>query len=214
MTTHNFGGRRKKMEPVEIEVKFWVEEGASLRQAIDALGAEDRGEVFETNIRYEDAHGGLLRNRSLLRLRRDADTTLTYKSDAPDRDGEYKVRRELEVAVSDFDTMHAILTSLGFHREQIYEKRRRTFHLGDTILCLDTMPFGLFLEIEGEKPEIRRIADGLNLDWGGRILTNYLRIFDLIRKDRGLDFTDITFENFRSVGPVDMVPYLDQLTAE
>jgi adenylate cyclase class 2 len=102
---------------------------------------------------------------------------------------------------------------LGYHREQVYEKRRRTYKLGDASLCLDAMPFGDFLEIEGEKADIRRIADGLNLDWKQRILTNYLRIFDIIRKDLGLGFTDITFDNFQDAGSIDMSPYLDRLTA-
>ncbi len=201
------------MDPVEIEVKFHVEDAGRLRGGIEALGADDRGEVFETNIRYEDAAGTLIRNRSLLRLRQDRATVLTYKSNAKDADPQYKVRRELEVTVSDFETMHRILTALGFHQEQIYEKRRRTYKLGDAVLCLDAMPFGDFLEIEGPKPSIRPIAEKLALPWENRILTNYLNIFRRIRKDLGLDFTDITFDNFRAVGPIDMTRYLDKLTA-
>ena len=201
------------MEPVEIEVKFHIGDVGSLRRAIEALGAEDRGEVFETNIRYEDAGNTLVQNRSLLRLRQDNAAVLTYKSDAEDADPQYKVRRELEVTVSDFDAMHQILNALGFHREQVYEKRRRTYKLGDAVLCLDAMPFGDFLEIEGEKPDIRRIAEQLNLDWDRRILTNYLRIFDAIRRDLGLDFTDVTFDNFRSVESMDMGRYLPALQA-
>ncbi len=201
------------MEPVEIEVKFHIGDVGGLRRAIEALGAEDRGEVFETNIRYEDADDTLVRNRSLLRLRQDNAAILTYKSDAEDADPQYKVRRELEVTVSDFETMHQILTALGFHKEQIYEKRRRTYKLGGAELCLDAMPFGEFLEIEGPKPAIRSIADKLGLPWENRILTNYLSIFMRIREDLGLGFTDITFDNFRAVGPVDMSRYLDKLTA-
>jgi adenylate cyclase class 2 len=201
------------MEPVEIEVKFHIGDVESLRRVIEALGAEDLGEVFETNIRYEDAGDTLVRNRSLLRLRQDNAAILTYKSDAEDADPQYKVRRELEVTVSDFDTMHQILMALGFHKEQIYEKRRRTYKLGDAELCLDAMPFGEFLEIEGPKPAIRSIADKLDLPWENRILTNYLSIFRRVRKDLGLEFTDITFDNFRAVGPVDMSRYLDKLTA-
>lgn len=201
------------MEPVEIEVKFHIGDVESLRRVIEALGAEDLGEVFETNIRYEDAGDTLVRNRSLLRLRQDNAAILTYKSDAEDPDPQYKVRRELEVTVSDFNVMHQILIALGFHREQVYEKRRRTYKLGDAVLCLDAMPFGDFLEIEGSKTEIRRLADGLNLAWESRILTNYLSIFRMIREDLNLGFTDITFDNFRAAGPVDMTRYLDRMTA-
>lgn len=196
------------MEPLEIEVKFYIDDVNSLRRAISALGADDQGEAFESNIRYEDAENRLIQNKSLLRLRQDKKAILTYKSNVPGHDTEYKIRRELEVTVSDFKTMDAILTALGFHQAQVYEKKRQTYKIGETTLCLDAMPFGDFLEIEGQKQDIRRIADQLNLDWGCRILTNYLRIFDIIRQDLGLGFTDVTFDNFRSVAPIDMMRYM------
>jgi adenylate cyclase class 2 len=56
-----------------------------------------------------------------------------------------------EVEVNDFGTMGLIRESLGFHKEQIYEKWRETFALNDTLLCLDTQPFGDFLKIEGDQ---------------------------------------------------------------
>ena len=144
------------MEHLETEVKFYLSDMNFMRNRIIGIGAENRGRVFETNIRFEDGNKNLIRNKSLLRLRKDTKTTLTYKSEPQDKDNQYKVFRELEVEVSHFSTMRRILESLGFHEEQIYEKHRETFVIEDTTLCVDTMPFGDFLEIEGSKEHIKK----------------------------------------------------------
>jgi len=187
------------MNDLEIEVKFYLPDIPSVRERILELGAECKGRVFETNIRFEDASKSLMRKNSLLRLRKDATAKLTFKSPPIAPDNQFKVRRELEVEVSDFSTMNRILDALGFHEEQVYEKWRETFILGSTHFCIDTMPYGDFLEIEGEKTEIRKLADQLGLKWEKRILTNYLAIFRTVREKLNLSFSDLTFEHFKAV---------------
>ena len=108
--------------------------------------------------------------------------------------------------------MTAILNSLGFHPAQVYEKRRRVFHWGDVEFCLDRMPFGDFLEIEGPKESIRDAANRLALAWRDRILTNYLSIFEILRTAFELPFNDVTFANFER-HPVNLVPMLPMLCA-
>jgi adenylate cyclase class 2 len=177
------------------------------------LGADVKNRVFETNMRFEDVDESLLRNKSLLRLRRDAKNTLTYKSEPAIKDDQFKTLRELEVQVSDFTTMKLILEHLGFHQAQIYEKWRETFIFNDTILCLDTMPFGDFLEIEGKKEYIKAAASKIGLQWEKRITLNYLAIFDIIRQKLNLPFTDITFDNFKKIS-IDLTKYSHLIEAD
>jgi adenylate cyclase class 2 len=61
------------------------------------------------------------------------------------------------------------------------------------------MPYGNFLEIEGAEKHIKQYARRLGLPWDGRILGNYLEIFDIIRKELDLKFTDVTFDNFKDI---------------
>ena len=68
------------------------------------------------------------------------------------------------------------------------------------------------LEIEGDEKQIRHYARRLGLNWDGRILANYLEIFDIIRKGLGLKFTDVTFENFKDID-VPIQNYLDLMKA-
>ena len=187
------------MEPLEIEIKFPVPDILSLRKKIEDVGAVSKGRYFEVNARFDDATESLKRNACLLRLRKDTRTILTFKSKPVDRDPQFKVHRELEVQVSDFDTMEQILNSLGYQRRQIYEKWRETFQFGSTHLCLDQMPFGDYLEIEGSRTAIRNAASRLELDWNRRIRSTYLELFSILRDRLQLGFSDITFENFKDV---------------
>ena len=187
------------MSTLEIEVKFFLADMELVRRKLQQSNAESDGRLFETNICFENAAKDLHVTRSLLRLRKDNKTTLTYKTKPTGNDAEFKVLQELEVAVSDFDTMVNILKTLGYHQDQIYEKYRETFTLGSTYICLDEMPFGNFLEIEGQKEDIRRLARQLDLPWQDRILWNYRSMFFSIKERLDLGFNDITFDNFRDV---------------
>lgn len=95
--------------------------------------------------------------------------------------------------------MDAILNALGYFPCQIYEKWRETWQWGDTLLCMDAMPFGRFLEIEGSPDAITQMVRNLSLQWEHRILSSYLEIFEVLRKLEGFAFTDVTVDNFKAV---------------
>ena len=196
------------MEYLETEVKFYLPNMDTIRTRMIDIGAVFKHRTFETNIRFEDAEKSLLQKKSLLRLRKDKKITLTYKCAPPFKDNQFKILKEFEVEVSDFDAMEHILKSLGFQGEQVYEKWRETYVFGDTHLCLDTMPYGDFLEIEGKKESIQQLSSKIGLLWEKRILLNYLAIFDIIKRQLNLSFYDVTFSNFNDIR-FDMSQYLN-----
>jgi adenylate cyclase class 2 len=200
------------MQDIEIEVKFHLAAVEKIRRGIVSLGAHSTGRVFENNYRFDTPGETLRRQAALLRLRQDSRCTVTYKATLKTSDKEFKARRELEVEVSDFSIMNRIIEALGFKRVQVYEKYRETFVLGDSTLCLDTMPFGDFLEIEGSRTAIRELARQLGMEWSRRILTNYIGIHNLLRQGEDLSFGDITFENYSNI-VIDWARYLPTLTA-
>jgi adenylate cyclase class 2 len=201
------------MKYLETEVKFYLPNIDSVRTRLIELGAVFKHRTFETNIRFEDPEKSLIKNKSLLRLRKDKKITLTFKSEPPLKEDQFKILKEFEVEVSDFDTMEHILKSLGFKEEQVYEKWREIYVFGDTHLCLDTMPYGDFLEIEGTKESIQQLALKIGLLWEKRILLNYLAIFDIIKRQLNLSFYDVTFGNFNNVR-FDMAQYLKLIEAD
>ncbi len=46
---------------------------------------------------------------------------------------------------------------MGFMPALVYEKRRETWTLGKTEIVIDELPFGLFMEIEGDESGIREV---------------------------------------------------------
>jgi adenylate cyclase, class 2 len=184
---------------LECEVKFFIANPERVRDRLQRAGALPTGSAFETNYRYDRTDNALLARQCLLRLRRDRRNLLTYKT--PDSSGgrQIKTHQELEIEVSDFDTTHQILEALGFHRAQMYEKRRETYEMGSVEICLDHLPYGHFIEIEGAADMLSSAAAGLDLAWRRRILANYLQIFEAIRSALRLPFNDVSFAHFQTV---------------
>ncbi|MGH2538197.1 MAG: class IV adenylate cyclase [Candidatus Promineifilaceae bacterium] len=183
---------------LEVEVKFYAADLPAVRGRLVAAGASlIRPRVFERNVRYDNAWSGLARRGRLLRLRQDTAASLTFKA-LPDGApaSEARVRQELEVGVGDFGVMEAILERLGFQPSQCYEKYREAWQLGPVEVVLDELPFGDFVELEGPEERLRAAAEALDLDWGRRILENYLGLMARLKAHHKLPFDDLTFANF------------------
>lgn len=185
-------------DTLEVEVKFLVPDLEVLRSRLVAAGAqEERSRHLEHNVRYDTPDEALRYQEQLLRLRQDDRARLTFKGAVLEQPGsEAKVREELEVTVSDFDRMGAILRRLGFLPLQVYEKYRETFLLHGVEIVLDELPFGSFAELEGEEVAIRTVATVLDLPWQERILDNYLNLMARVKAHYQLPFDDLTFANF------------------
>jgi len=184
---------------LETEVKFHLDDLPALRARLLAAGAQlHKPRVFERNVRFDTVDESLLARDALLRLRQDTAVRLTLKTppETAEQSQQVKVMQELEVHVSDFDTMSRILTRLGYAPVQVYEKYRETFTLDGVEIVLDELPYGDFIELEGDEGAIRQLANVLDLDWDKRILTNYLALMGQLQQHHELPFTDLTFANF------------------
>jgi adenylate cyclase, class 2 len=141
-----------------IDKKLLVELTAKLRE----VGAVFSYEVFEENYLHR---GGLLDGRSAtLRLRRtEFRTTLTYKEKVPTED-DFKHQIEFETDVSNVDATESIIEKLGYKLSVIYEKHRKAWHLNNVEVVLDELPFGYYMEIEGEMVDILAVEKILGAD--------------------------------------------------
>jgi adenylate cyclase class 2 len=153
------------MDPMlEIEKKYRLtrDERDRVLRRLQECGAENRGEEFEENTIY--GGGTLQRGTSALRLRRvGSKAVLTYKERLP-RASAIKQQREEETAVDDPDATAAILDALGFTPVLVYEKRRQTWRLERVEVVIDELPFGLFMEIEGDEKSIDAAERTLGID--------------------------------------------------
>ena len=180
----------------ETEVKFHIANLDKLAERLKALGATLASpRTREMNLRFDTPAGTLAAQSCVLRLRQDAQSRLTYKGPAFVKDGVVH-RDEIEFTVSDFDAAKRFIEALGYQVYSIYEKYRTTYELNGLHIMLDEMPYGNFIEIEGESSaEIHQLVEKLGLDAGKAAQMSYLQIFDLLRNAHKLDGVNLTFDD-------------------
>lgn len=88
---------------------------------------------------------------------------MTYKKSLKN-DLKVKQHIEYETVVESSEEIENIIKALGFEMGMVYEKRRQTWYLQKVEICLDELPFGLFMEIEGKISEIGLIEMMLELE--------------------------------------------------
>jgi adenylate cyclase class 2 len=172
----------------EIEIKLRIANVSALRCRLKQLGA--RGvlpRTHESNALYDTPKKHLARRGQLIRIRiekpspakrrqhrpQPAQAVLTFKGppqassrvrpalDTSRNKNRYKVREEVEIAISDPEQMHRILTALGLRPMFRYEKFRTTYALRglrNLKIEFDETPIGTFLELEGSPSAIDRAA--------------------------------------------------------
>jgi adenylate cyclase, class 2 len=200
------------MADQEIEAKFYVRRLAEIEKRLQQLGANlIQPRTQETNWRFDTPQGDLRRDGRALRLRRDQGVHLTYKGQSENQSGALS-RREIEFSASDLDSARKFLEALGYDVVFIYEKYRTTYSLSprptviskspkghDIHFMLDELPYGNFVEIEGESDALEPAAMELGLAWKTAIPASYHVLFERLCETRTLSFRDLTFENFKTI---------------
>jgi adenylate cyclase class 2 len=184
----------------EAEVKFYLRDLQGLERRLQGLGAKiSQPRVRETNLRYDTPRKDLARSNQALRLRRDQQARLTFKGPAQART-DLTVRQEIEFAVSNFEAAQHFLEALGYSVFVLYEKYRTTYELDGLHITLDQLPYGNFVEIEGNETDgIQAAAEKLGLNWEKRVIGSYLSIFSTVQGMLNLPGRDLTFGNFAGV---------------
>lgn len=149
---------------IETEKKYRLDKKrlVEITAKLAELGAEFASEVFEENYLHR---GGVLDERAaVLRLRKTGSRTLlTYKERmASEADFKHKIEHETEVA--DVNETENIIEKLGYTLSVVYEKHRKTFHMGNVEVVLDELPFGLYMEIEGSMEDITKAEKKLGIE--------------------------------------------------
>jgi adenylate cyclase class 2 len=146
--------------PTETETKLKVESLQRVERKLTELDAQFLAVQVQRDYYFDDPQGTLTKTDRCLRLRRELVGSseklfLTYKG-AKIRDS-FKKRQEVELEVKDADLAEKLLSALGYEKILAFEKKRRSWRLGECEVALDELPLlGGFVEIEG--PDDQRIA--------------------------------------------------------
>lgn len=184
-------------ERVEVEIKLRAPSAAEAARRLQKVRAKiHEKRHFEENTLYDDGARSLQRRGDLLRLRLRQDLEggfLTYKGPPPRLLPGAKVRTEIEVHVDDPAGLDRILRRLGFLPAYRYQKYRTVFKVGSLLVCLDELPFGCFLELEGPKRSIDSVARRLGYKPEEHIVLNYRSLHIQHLRERGLPDQDLLF---------------------
>jgi adenylate cyclase class 2 len=246
-TTHSIMVKSKAN--LEIEIKLRVTDVPALRIRLKQLGARVvTPRTYESNTLYDTPKKDLARCGQLIRIRAEQPSSptarktralptkalLTYKgpppksgmtlrqaNDEPRGKSRYKVREEIEIAVSDGEQMRRILGALGLCPLFRYEKFRTTYAIspgaGSTRrrqsaafgapatwsppeksvrrvkIEVDVTPIGTFLELEASPSSINRVARLLGYSQSDYISQTYGALYIAHSRLHGYKPTDMLF---------------------
>ena len=134
---------------LEIEIKVKVPTLTPIFRELEQIGASYSEHLTELDMYYNAPHRDFGETDEALRLRTtESGTTLTYKGKKEIILGS-KIRKEYNVSVESNETVHDILTNLGFIPVAEVKKKRDYYVFEDFSIALDDVHgLGTFVEIE------------------------------------------------------------------
>ncbi len=158
----------------ETEVKLQTTDLAAVRERLEALGARLKERVEdETDLQFGVKDDPEALAEKVLRLRIMGDGGMLTWKGPPEFERGVKNRQELQTIVQDAAMMRQILDRLGYHVRLEYSKRREYWDLRGLTISLDELPFGSYVEVEGDGSLIEQAVCDLGLTSAERIKDGY-----------------------------------------
>ena len=190
------------MRSRETEIKIRVTDIPAAQKQLRKLGFRPvHRRSLEDNVLYDTPDRALRQVRSLIRLRHYGSRWfLTYKA-TPDPDQHYKSRVELETQIAEPEVIRSILATLGLRPVFRYQKYRAKYeqHVptgpgrpGGEV-TLDETPVGNFLELEGSRTWIDRVARQLGYSRSRYTTASYGALYREECRKQGIPPGDMLF---------------------
>lgn len=162
---------------LEIEVKIKVQDLEGTRDKLESLGAQlFKSRYYEENIMYDYAEQTLYSKQHALRLRTiQKKSFLTFKG-PKQQSRKFKIRPEFETEVKNNKHMKKILQALGLIPVFQYKKHRTVYKHKQLTICLDETPVGNYMELEGERSDIVKMASALGFSKDEFLKTDYIEL--------------------------------------
>jgi adenylate cyclase class 2 len=140
----------------EIELKILEINENKIREKLNSFTNKISEDVLLTTVTFSNPY-----NNTAVRLRKiDNEIIFTIKVVVPDK--KFKIRKEYETKVNDFEVFKRQLEILGFKQLMLQEKKRITYKYKNSEIVIDKYPdIPAYIEIEGSKEEIKEIVNKL-----------------------------------------------------
>ncbi|MCK5473988.1 MAG: class IV adenylate cyclase [Candidatus Aenigmarchaeota archaeon] len=175
---------------IETEIKIKVDDFKNIQKKLNSFGAKKISSVFEKNIVFDTEKKELKKKDCFLRVREDKKATLCFKG--PREKTNTKKREEIEFEILDAKKAEQFLMRLGFDKKLRYEKNRESWDFKKTEIVLDELPFGKFIEIEGNEKDINAAAKILGYNKKEFITKTYFELAEEAGIKKDIIFGDDT----------------------
>ncbi|MCJ2163670.1 MULTISPECIES: class IV adenylate cyclase [unclassified Pseudodesulfovibrio] len=174
---------------LECELKYLNADLKDLSHRLQRAGGESSGRYLEVNMVFDRPDRSLKQDGILLRLREKQGRGVLTVKRPPDvvQSSILKVFEEIETAVGDVSVMKTALEAVGFMQVFAYEKVREKWRFMECNVCLDQLPFGDFVEIEGTDDSVPACAKLLGLDVAATTKETYHGLNIEYRQAQGLE---------------------------
>lgn len=177
---------------LECELKYLDVDHEVLRRSLVKEGAQSDGPYFESNVVFDFSDRSLKEKGVLLRLREKMGKAVLTVKHPPEKtvSSLLKVFEELETEVGNAMTLRAMLKALGLNVVFSYEKVREKWALDGCVVCLDRLPFGCFVEIEGSEESVPLCAQRLGIEDADTTLLTYHALNIEYRSGRKMSYDE------------------------
>lgn len=183
----------------EFEAKFYPVNKDKIREKLKSIGAKlVHPETLMPLVQFTNWANGF-KDIHYLRVRDEfGKIKFAAKRHARNDDG-INLQKELEVEVSNFQTIIDILESAGLQGDYYQEKYREVWELDEAEIVIDTCPeLQPYIEIEADSEQsVKNIAKKLGLSWEDAIFTStieiYMKEYNMSKEDVIKRFKDWRF---------------------
>ncbi len=181
---------------VEKEIKFSVEDINSLINRLKEKKAKFISSSFQRTTRFDTPSKELEKQGKFLRTRSGHKNIMTLKINNRSQNNLFE-SQEIEFETDHIEKIRDILNEIGFSKELIMEKYRVNMELDGVDISIDELPFGFFIELEGEEDKIFELAKKLGFDLNKKIVVTYWDLFEIYKRENNKEYLgeNIVFEN-------------------
>jgi adenylate cyclase class IV len=187
--------KKKKMKKeIEVKIELTQEEFNTITGSLSGFHLERTFGYFKEN--FSNIKKGIFPRIKYIEGQ-NKEIILTVKRKTKDN-AHFFEREEMEVKIQegeDVEILREILKSLGFNKEIIFEKKRKNVLKDDIIISFDELPFGFFVEFEGEPEAINKYLNEFNLSDRPRITRAYLGLWEDYRKTHNVAEENCVFKH-------------------
>jgi adenylate cyclase class 2 len=162
---------------IETEVKIRVSDIKETKQKLSAIGCQVEKDFYrESNALYDFPDGRLEKSQQALRLRLIGKKAFLAFKGQPQKSRSFKIREEYESEIKNAHNFKKIMKKLGLRPVFEYRKKRMLLRKDRVKICLDETEIGNYLELEGKRSDIVKLAKVLGYSRKDFIKLDYVQM--------------------------------------